>query len=210
MTILTPNVEHTLRKTPSQERSSATFDAILEATIRLLVQHGPSGFNTTRIAETAGVSVGSLYQYFPNKTSLVTESVRRKLKADVDEMAVIATAIDAPIEEIVRALLSCAIQQRRRSLGFAMALHGSNVLTDGLATVQECNVRLFGVLCDMFGRVMQRPLAPEETMRLFVTLHSMHGALNSVVVYNPTELQNPELLSSLVTMAAATLRFHRE
>jgi AcrR family transcriptional regulator len=62
----------TPRKLPRQERSRVTVEAILEATTRILVEEGYDRANTNRIAERAGISIGSLYQYFPNKESLMT------------------------------------------------------------------------------------------------------------------------------------------
>lgn len=60
----------TARKTPRQARSTTTVEAIFEATIQVLLAEGPMRLTTTRVAERAGVSVGSLYQYFPNKQAL--------------------------------------------------------------------------------------------------------------------------------------------
>jgi len=62
-----------LRKQPKQERSRVTFEAIIEATARILEADGLAGLSTNRVARVAGVSVGSLYQYFPNKQALVAE-----------------------------------------------------------------------------------------------------------------------------------------
>jgi AcrR family transcriptional regulator len=59
------------RKQPQQERSRALVDAVLDAAARVLVKDGYEGATTNRIAEAAGISVGSLYQYFPNKESIV-------------------------------------------------------------------------------------------------------------------------------------------
>ncbi|MCW5706956.1 TetR/AcrR family transcriptional regulator [Shinella sp.] len=59
------------RKTPIQTRSGATVDAIHEAVIQVLLAEGLTRLTTTRIAERAGVSVGTLYQYFPNKQALL-------------------------------------------------------------------------------------------------------------------------------------------
>ncbi len=66
------------RKRPHQARAKVTVAAILEAAAHVLVARGVAGFNTNAVAERAGVSVGSLYQYFPNKAAVVTEMVRAK------------------------------------------------------------------------------------------------------------------------------------
>src|SRR5262249_7474993 len=66
-----------LRKLPVQERSRVTVEALLEATARILVKEGFDAASTNRIAAVAGVSVGSLYQYFPSKESLVAALIDR-------------------------------------------------------------------------------------------------------------------------------------
>src|SRR6187551_3346953 len=65
------------RKFPRQERAKATTDAIIEASTQLLVERGYERFTTARAAERAGVSVGSLYQYFPNKAALAAAVIDR-------------------------------------------------------------------------------------------------------------------------------------
>ena len=65
------------RKSASQKRSLATVEALLDATARVLTKVGYDRASTNRIAATAGVSVGSLYQYFPNKEALVAALVAR-------------------------------------------------------------------------------------------------------------------------------------
>lgn len=67
------------RRMPSQKRSIVTVDAIFEATIQVLLTEGPIRLNTTHVAERAGVSVGTLYQYFPNKQSLLLALLERHL-----------------------------------------------------------------------------------------------------------------------------------
>ncbi len=59
------------RKEPKQARSNELVAAILEAAVRVLAKEGANRFTTARVAETAGVSVGSLYQYFPNKAAIL-------------------------------------------------------------------------------------------------------------------------------------------
>jgi AcrR family transcriptional regulator len=65
-----------MRKEPSQARSRATVDVIIQAGARVLADRGWAGFTTNGVADVAGVSIGSLYQYFPDKLSLV-EAIRR-------------------------------------------------------------------------------------------------------------------------------------
>lgn len=68
-----------MRKEPRQERARATVEAILEAAARILGRQGWGRFTTNAVAEAAGVSIGSLYQYFPNKLALVEAILRRHL-----------------------------------------------------------------------------------------------------------------------------------
>jgi AcrR family transcriptional regulator len=69
------------RKSPVQARSTASVDAILDATIQVLLSVGKERLTTTRVALRAGVSVGTLYQYFPNKSALLQAVLRRHLDA---------------------------------------------------------------------------------------------------------------------------------
>lgn len=69
------------RKRPTQERAQQTVDAILAAAARILVRDG-AGFTTNQVAELAGTSVGSLYQYFPNKDSIVAALLQRQAEAE--------------------------------------------------------------------------------------------------------------------------------
>jgi AcrR family transcriptional regulator len=65
------------RKAPTQARSRETVSIILEASARILESRGLQGFNTNAIAARAGVSIGSLYQYFPNRDAIVLALIRR-------------------------------------------------------------------------------------------------------------------------------------
>ncbi|MDC0080020.1 TetR/AcrR family transcriptional regulator [Gammaproteobacteria bacterium] len=69
------NTEY-LRKKPKQMRSKLMFDNILEASTRVLEEVSFEKFTTNRVAEAAGISIGSLYQYFPNKQSILIELER--------------------------------------------------------------------------------------------------------------------------------------
>ena len=69
------------RKQPKQARARATVDVILRATAHILSAEGYSALTTNRVAEVAGVSIGSLYQYFPNKQTLVSALIDKHCEA---------------------------------------------------------------------------------------------------------------------------------
>lgn len=102
------------RKHASQERSRATVDALVEATARILVREGFDKASTNRIAEVAGVSVGSLYQYFPGKEALVVAVIERH---DQDIMRIVRGALaevaSLSMEEGVRRLVAAAVEAHR-------------------------------------------------------------------------------------------------
>ena len=74
------------RKTPIQSRSGATVEAIQEATIQVLLAEGLTRLTTTRVAGRAGVSVGTLYQYFPNKQALLFTILLRHFEEMADAL----------------------------------------------------------------------------------------------------------------------------
>ena len=111
------------RKAPTQARSKATVAIILQAATRVLAKESLDGFNTNRVAQIAGISVGSLYQYFPNKDALVTalivaehESLLAKLDAAAPQLA------GCNAQTVVRALAKLGVSQQFENPVLAAAL----------------------------------------------------------------------------------------
>lgn len=102
------------RKHASQARSRATVDALIEATARILVKESFDRASTNRIAEEAGVSIGSLYQYFPSKEALVAAVIDRHHE-ELMQVAhrVLAKVAALPLEQAVRALVTVAMEAHR-------------------------------------------------------------------------------------------------
>jgi AcrR family transcriptional regulator len=102
------------RKSASQERSRRTVDAILEATTRVLVKEGYDRASTNKIAAVAGVSIGSLYQYFPSKEALVAAVSERHSHEVLQLMRNALVKVAArPIEVAAREFVSVAIDAHR-------------------------------------------------------------------------------------------------
>ena len=102
------------RKSPSQQRSQLTVAALLKATAHILVKEGYESASTNRIAEAAGVSIGSLYQYFPSKEALVAAVVDRHMQ---EMLELLRAALDRvsrqPVEVATRELVRVMIDAHR-------------------------------------------------------------------------------------------------
>ena len=102
------------RKIASQERSRATVDALVEATARILVKEGFDKASTNRIAEVAGTSVGSLYQYFPSKEALVAAVIERHQHEIMQTVrGELAEVLAQPLEKAVRKLVAVSVKAHR-------------------------------------------------------------------------------------------------
>jgi AcrR family transcriptional regulator len=102
------------RKNASQERSKATVDALLAATTRVLVKEGYDHASTNKIADAAGVSIGSLYQYFPSKEALVAGVIERHIDGMLDVIRTsVARVALMPIHEAARELVGVMIEAHR-------------------------------------------------------------------------------------------------
>ncbi|CAI3129922.1 HTH-type transcriptional regulator RutR [Acinetobacter calcoaceticus] len=141
------------RKRPRQARSVATFEAILEAAARILESLGFAGFNTNAVAELAGVSIGSLYQYFPSKDALIIELMRRertKLSNRIVEAIQQSDATD--LKAKLKLIINAAVQhqltrpQLARTLEFASELIGKDF------EESELQHELEAIISDLFIR----------------------------------------------------------
>src|SRR6266481_6253125 len=102
------------RKSASQERSRSTVDALLEATARVLVKEGYDHASTNKIADAAGVSIGSLYQYFPSKEALVAAVIERHSSGMLEIVRASAVRVALlPLEEAARELVGVMIEAHR-------------------------------------------------------------------------------------------------
>ncbi len=115
------------RKTPVQARSTVTVEAIYEATFQvLLAVGGPERLTTTRVAERAGVSVGTLYQYFPNKQSLLFSVLEKHLDRVVSAVELACRRnhgqqVSTMIESVVEAFVDAKMER----LDISMALYAT-------------------------------------------------------------------------------------
>lgn len=112
------------RKRPQQGRARATYDAIVEAAARIVADHGLTGFNTNAVAERAGISIGSLYQYFANKDAVMAALIQRQQALQLETLRAASVAIgpSARLETVVRALVRAAMQHHHDDALLASAI----------------------------------------------------------------------------------------
>jgi AcrR family transcriptional regulator len=104
------------RKLAVQSRSNATVNAVLEAAARILERHGLEGYTTNAVADRAGVSIGSLYQYFPNKDAVTAALIERESAVFLSDLAEVpfAEGYEAGLVHVIRSAV--ANQMRRPKL----------------------------------------------------------------------------------------------
>ena len=113
------------RKTPRQARSTATVEAIRTATIQVLLADGPMRLTTTRVAARAGVSIGTMYQYYPHKQALLFAVLERKL--DMVEAAMLAAAetlAGRDLETIAHGLAGAWLDAKTTDIEASRAIYG--------------------------------------------------------------------------------------
>jgi AcrR family transcriptional regulator len=111
------------RKSPGQARSRATWEAIVEAAAQIVGERGLAGFNTNAVAERAGVSIGSLYQYFPNKDALMVALIARQQQQQAARLEAAADMLaQASLEDTVRTLVRAAMHHHHDDAVFASAI----------------------------------------------------------------------------------------
>lgn len=131
------------RKRPVQDRAARTVDAIFDACIAQLLAHGVERLTTTRVAGQAGISVGTLYQYYPNKQALLAAALEWHLDGLTGAMESACAAVaGAPLETVVAAMVEAVLAPRMAAPGVARALLAVASEPEGLLLAARCSQRL--------------------------------------------------------------------
>jgi AcrR family transcriptional regulator len=141
------------RKAPRQARSQDMVQTLLTAATRVLARESLQGFNTNRVAEVAGVSVGSLYQYFPNKNALVAALIEQ---AQTELAQAVESAVQAcagqPLREALAALVDVAIQHQYGQPLLAAALDHEERRLPLQTVLSQAEQRLGGAVLNLLQR----------------------------------------------------------
>ncbi|WP_353428831.1 TetR/AcrR family transcriptional regulator [Paracoccus denitrificans] len=139
------------RKTPVQRRSRVTVDAIFEATIQVLLAEGLARLTTTRVSERAGVSVGTMYQYFPNKQALIIALNERYLNTLAERVeGTCSLMAGQPASKMVSALIETYWTTKTERADLTQALYRSVAALDNSELMQAFATRVDAATTKMF------------------------------------------------------------
>ena len=137
-----PQVRLEPRKLPVQARSTASVDAILEAIVQVLLSVGKERLTTTRVASRAGVSVGTLYQYFPNKSALLQAVLKRHMDEVMEAVERVCREQKGnPAREMAISLVSAFLEAKLKEAKTSVALYSVSSDVDGAKIVARMSVR---------------------------------------------------------------------
>src|ERR1700741_2480906 len=163
------------RKTPIQARSTVTVASIREATIQVLLSHGAERLTTTRVAERAGVSVGTLYQYYPNKQSLlfaVLEHHMNNVAAKVE--AACESACHKPLAQMTKEMVEAFVDAKMERADISVALYRVSGDVGGPALIKRISQRSRNAVGGMFQTAPDVRLPPDKFV-VDIMLSAMAG-----------------------------------
>lgn len=196
----------TPRKTPQQGRSRALVDAILEASRRLLVD---VGFEQTTIAEigrVAGVSPGSLYQYFPSKESVLTALHISVLEERVEYLAENLLEVrESPLEAVVELIAGVWMRLERDEGALLQTLEQISPVVGAEPKIEPAREKRRRLLESFL--VTRTELDPEgASRRSLLTCATLDAAVKSLRLADPATLDDPAELARLAAVAMALIR----
>jgi AcrR family transcriptional regulator len=191
------------RKSPVQARSAASVTAILQATIQVLLQVGKQRLTTTRVAQRAGVSVGTLYQYFPNKSSLLQAALKRHL-AEVTEAVelVCKEQKGETLRQMVTALITRFLEAKMRDAKTSVALYSVSSDVDGAKISQQMGARFNEAMVRMLATARE-PLTTDPQLVASMLQGMMVGVSRRMLESGAPEKQLDALRRELIFVACA-------
>jgi len=180
----------TPRKSASQERSRLTVNALLEATTRVLVKEGYDRASTNKIAAVAGVSIGSLYQYYPSKEALVA-AVSERHSHEVLQLirnALVKVAA-RPIEVAAREFVSVAIDAHRVNPKLHRVLAEQVPRIGRLENVEAINQDVFALIRGYLDSHRDEISVADLDLAAFICVTAVDALTHAAV------LRRPEILT---------------
>ncbi|MBV8867572.1 MAG: TetR/AcrR family transcriptional regulator [Acidobacteriaceae bacterium] len=194
------------RKSPVQARSAASVDAILQATIQVLLGVGRERLTTTRVALRAGVSIGTLYQYFPNKSALLQAALKRHL----DEVTGAVERVcreqrGNTLDHMATALINAFLNAKMRDAKTSVALYSVSSDVDGAKMVQQLGERSNKAIVAMLTTARE-PLTKDPQLVASMLQAAMAGVSRRLLESGAPEKEFDTLRQELIIFVCAYLQ----
>jgi AcrR family transcriptional regulator len=193
------------RKSPIQARSTASVNAILDATIQVLISVGKERLTTTKVAWRAGVSVGTLYQYFPNKSALLQAVLKRHLIEVTDAVErVCKEQAGETLRKMATALITSFLEAKIRDAKTSVALYSVSSDVDGAKIVRQMGSRSNKAIVEMLTTTCE-PLKKDPQLIASMLQSAMAGASRRLLESASPEKQFDTFMEELIFLACAYL-----
>jgi AcrR family transcriptional regulator len=175
------------RKTPRQARSTATVAIIHTATIQVLLADGATRLTTTRVAERAGVSIGTMYQYYPHKQALLFAILERQLETVESTMlAVVERLAGYDLETIAHELANAWLDAKTANIDASRAIYGIAAEFDIAALMAGASRRLQQAIERLLASASDGPLADLDAAA-FMLVALLGGSVRAVMELGASE-----------------------
>ena len=191
------------RKTPQQSRAVMTVQAIYDATIQVLLRAGHERLTTVRVAERAGVSVGTLYQYFPNKQSLlfaVLEQHMDRVTRAVEEVC--AANHSEPLEVMVTELVNRFVDEKLTDRDISVALYRIAAEPGGSLIVDQIRRRYEDAMLAMF-QTARMPASADLRYMTHIIFLTLAGTIRGYLESSPSPKAVRQLREHLAKLILA-------
>ena len=193
------------RKSPVQARSTASVDALLEATIQVLLSVGKERLTTTRVALRAGVSVGTLYQYFPNKSALLQAVLTRHLDNVAQQVERVCQEQEGnSLQQIAPALINAFLDAKMKTPKTSVALHAVSSDLDGAKIVQRVRGRVNRAIVGVLASARE-PLRKDPEVVASMLQSAMFGVSQRLLESSMAEKELNSLREELIYLVNAYL-----
>lgn len=191
------------RKSPVQARSAASVGAILEATIQVLLAVGKERLTTTKVALRAGVSVGTLYQYFPNKSALLQATLKRHLGEVADAVELVCKEQKGKTpRQMVTALVSAFLEAKMKDGKKSVALYSVSSDVDGVTIAHQMASRFHKAVVRMLASAHE-PLTTDPQIVASMLEGMMGGVSRRMLESGAPEKQLDAFRRELISVACA-------
>lgn len=177
-----------IKRTPKQNRSHKTFDQVLDAVLYILKNGGHGQMTTNHIAKQAGISIGALYQYFPDKQSIFAALHDRHVQEVHQRLTAIQDACKGlPFEDLLRAIVTDQIEMHL-SDSEQYKLLASEIPQDADQVAAHSAYLRALLLLELEQRGELRVADSDLTSKLFILVTAIDAFVHSAAIYRPDNI----------------------